>query len=407
MSTKAAKAKSEPKKATVANRIDPSEGLLDHYFRDVAPIGVLDAEQESKRAERMEAAHLQAWRVALRETQLAKLVIASCRAKVPEDRWQLDEKNYTEQELVALELRSHDNDHQLLRGIIAQAEEMLAGRAEGEWSDIAKRSKLDVASYVSDLRAALQSALRARNDFINFNLRLVIKIAKRYRNGSMPLVDLIQEGNLGLIEAVKRFDYRRGFRFSTYATWWIRHAICRAIAERGRLVRIPLHVADAHRKVGRIRKELGGQLGEPAPIEQVAQEAGIEVDKLHELDMDLMPLDVRLDQETVDGLRQSELIADDDALQPLDVVMMEDASAKALQMVEELDPVEADILRRRYGFAGDDPQTLRQIAKDYHLSRERIRQIEHKSLGLLKKRLTRRPIRASASTGTAGACGAV
>lgn len=382
---------------------DPSQELLGQYFRDVAPIAVLQANQEGDSARRIEEATIQAWQHLLGQPQLAADIVAAAEIELPEPlgpparallracRSGRTSKTCRRAiETLAHRLRDLDADHRALWAAIARVE------------SLAPEDKSVPADYLSAARSYLDEVVEARNRFVSSNLRLVIKIAKRYRNGAMPLVDLIQEGNLGLIEAVKRFDYRRGFRFSTYASWWIRHAICRAIAERGQLVRVPLHLAETRRKIRRARSALDSRFGEPATLEQISKESGIEVEKVQSVEAEMVPLEVRLDHEVSDGLRFAELIANPEAIEPLDEVLQRDASEKALQLVDELDPVEAEILRRRFGIDGREPQTLREIARDYNLSRERIRQIELQGLGRIRKRLLRRPIR-SASAASAPA----
>lgn len=395
-------------------RLDGSD-LLDQYFRDVGPIGLLGGEEETERARVMEESHVAAWRALLHApehvAQVVEFVHARAAGELPSAELEslraaaraLAERQTTARkrayaqaaDKLAVALRACDLDQSLMVEIVGALEQQVArGSVEpvtlGSGGTV---DSVDLASFTLAARRKIEEAMRARNIFINANLRLVIKIAKRYRTGAMPLVDLIQEGNLGLIEAVKRFDYRRGCRFSTYAAWWIRHTICRAIAERGRLVRIPLHVADAHRKVKGIRKSLSGLLGEPPSPEQVAEEAGLELEKLHALDVDLQPFEVRLDHENGEGQRYADIVADPAAAVPFEEVAGQDAGDKALALVAELDPVEADILRRRFGIDGREPQTLREIASEYNLSRERIRQLEHKGLKRIRKRLLRAPFR--------------
>jgi len=396
--------------------------VLTRYFREVAPLTVLKAGEEVAAARKMEQAHLDAWKHLLGQPKLVELVVASLSARItnPGDAgWMVEagklvraaakQRDRETQasaarfdqavNATAEQLHRLDTQQTLVAQLLADLQQLPGvaaalgqpRRGDGQASAMGRSG---LVAFVEQAKERIQAAHQARSDFISSNLRLVIKFAKRYRYGSMPLVDLIQEGNLGLIEAVRRFDYRRGCRFSTYATWWIRHAICRALAQRGRLVAIPPYLADTQRKVRRVRQQLSARLGQAAPIEQVASEVGLDLEQVYSLDADLNAHEVRLDHEYSDGLRYGDLIADSAASEPLEEAIHQDASQKVLELVEQLGPVEADIVRRRFGIHGREPQTLREIAREYNLSRERIRQIEHKGLRLLRQRLMRRPIRA-------------
>jgi RNA polymerase primary sigma factor len=222
-------------------------------------------------------------------------------------------------------------------------------------------------------------SVRERNHFVASNLRLVISIAKRARRGTMPLDDLIQEGNLGLIKAVQRFDPERGFRFSTYASWWIRHAISRALADRSRTVRLPVHLVEAHKRIERIRRTAGMRGREPTEPE-LARELGVSIKRLRKILRHGLEPAFSLDRQISDENPYTYLeLVTDDAPTPLDQVSDRDFGMALGELLSSIPPVEAQVVRWRYGI-GSTEHTLRQIGTHYKLSRERIRQIQKQAI---------------------------
>ena len=204
----------------------------------------------------------------------------------------------------------------------------------------------------------------------------------------MPLVDLIQEGNLGLIKAVERFDHSRGFRFSTYATWWIRHSIGRAIADKGRTVRVPVHVLEANQKINKTLQELSAKLGRQPTREELSGATEIPVEKLEKTQRHAhahaMSLDAPMGD---DGDRERlEIFSDDNAEgeSPFDAIETQSMIERVQAAMHRLQPIEVDVLRRRFGLGGEEEVTLQEIASSYGLSRERIRQIQEKALGKVR-----------------------
>ncbi len=232
----------------------------------------------------------------------------------------------------------------------------------------------------------------AKNRFVKANLRLVVSIARRFNHGRMPLQDLIQEGNLGLLKAVDRFDYRKGFRFSTYGSWWIRHAISRAIADKGRAVRLPVHMIDAQHKLTKARRELELLNGRDASVEELSAQTGLSVAKIEKMDGLLLDQAISLDRPVSkdDGRRVVDFLEDEDAELPGEALEISSLNEQVRQCIMALRPIEADILRKRFGLGESSEQTLKQIGEQYSLSRERIRQLQEQALGKIRRELKRR-----------------
>ena len=233
------------------------------------------------------------------------------------------------------------------------------------------------------LRRLVREGERARAVFIQSNLRLVISIAKRYSGRGMDLIDMIQEGNLGLIRAVEKFDWRKGFKFSTYATWWIRQAITRAIADKSRTVRIPVHLHDTLAAVRAAQASLKAELGrDPKPAE-IAEEAGVTLDKV---ELALSVSDAASLEKPVgeDGAQLGDFIEDQDADDPVEVTVEMDVSDCLRRSIDRLPYREGRILSLRYGFLDGVPRTLEEIGEEFNLTRERIRQLEKLALCRLR-----------------------
>jgi RNA polymerase primary sigma factor len=235
-----------------------------------------------------------------------------------------------------------------------------------------------------ELRRKVRHGREAKDAFLTANLRLVVANARRYANTSgIDFLDLIQEGNLGLIRAVEKFDWRKGFKFSTYATWWIRQAITRAIADKSRTVRIPVHLHDTLAAVRAAQASLKAELGrEPRP-EEIAEEAGVNVDKV-ELALGVADT-VSLEQPVgEDGAQLGDFIEDEDAVDPVRVTEEMDIANSLRKSIERLPNREGRILALRYGFYDGVPRTLEEIGEEFNLTRERIRQLEKLALCRLR-----------------------
>jgi len=227
---------------------------------------------------------------------------------------------------------------------------------------------------------------RAKDLFIRANLRLVVSIARRYVRSGMPMLDLIQEGNTGLVRAVEKFDYERGFKFSTYATWWIRQAISRAIAQQERTVRLPVHLVEDVNRMRNVHRQLTRELGSDPEPEQVAAALGVPVERVHELvrwSQDTVSLDTPVGDDGDTNL--GDLVADNDAPSPEDVVLSALERQRIESLLNHLDDRSAGIMRARYGLEDGREHSLTEVASRFSLSRERIRQLEIQALGRLRE----------------------
>jgi RNA polymerase primary sigma factor len=385
---------------------DGASAYLSSYFRDLATLEMLTAEQELEIAKNIEELELAFWQVAL-AFPAAYAVIASALEQHPAAQseamllhrssapraTELSAKTINK---LAVSLRHADCDRLFVEDVMLALELTARGSERSSVPKIVSVQVRRFSTWLAQVRTAHRAAATLRSDFVRANLRLVVSIARRFNHGRMSLADLIQEGNLGLIKAVERFDYRRGFRFSTYASWWIRHGISRGLADKGREVRLPVHMIDAQQRLNRARKQLTAELGRAPDSQELATATGTDADKVEKMRGWLLEHSVSIDRPVGGGMDGesrllSEVLVDPEGSVTVADEMLESADCHEVRAVlSELRPIEADILRQRFGLDADRELTLKEIGDKYQLSRERIRQLQEQALGKMRRALDRR-----------------
>jgi len=256
-------------------------------------------------------------------------------------------------------------------GLAAEAEL----EAKGTHHSAAARRKLKVVA---------NDGRDAKTQFIQSNLRLVVSIAKRYQSSGLPLLDLVQEGNLGLIRAVEKFDYAKGFKFSTYATWWIRQAIGRAIADKSRTIRVPVHVVEVVAQITRASNRLTKVLGREPTVDEISEDTGLSREKVMDAQR-VAPDPVSLFERVGDDDAElADFLEDRTAQAPFEAAATAMQHSELRNVLAMLSDREQRVLELRFGLLGDRPRTLEEVGQEFHLTRERIRQIEAKALSKLR-----------------------
>jgi RNA polymerase primary sigma factor len=250
-----------------------------------------------------------------------------------------------------------------------------------------RRAEADLdggAQPTPELEAAVEAGILARRAFIQANLRLVVSIAKRYQHSGLPFLDLVQEGNLGLIRAVEKFEHRKGFKFSTYATWWIRQAISRSIADKSRTIRVPVHMMDTITQVQTAENELTKRFGRTPTNDEIAEEAGLTPDKVADAKR-IAPEPVSIFEPVgEDAAVLGDFIEDMDATDPFDFALTSLRLADLGEVMGRLNERERLVIAMRYGLGNIEPKTLDEVGRHFNVTRERIRQIESKAIAKMR-----------------------
>ncbi|MEE9386088.1 MAG: RNA polymerase sigma factor RpoD/SigA [Nannocystaceae bacterium] len=387
-----------------------SNGALANYLKLAARVRVMTAEQETELAFDIMARRTGHWQAILSHGQYYAPVLAFIELEHEGGEIELPQiaafhgalgalatrTTAARREEASLRLREVcerladlDRDADLSETVSAD----LKGRYQGRMSNLrleAPFPEADDASYAAYLDRIETSAVnlrRVRHRFITANLRLVISVARRLDCGLMPLQDLIQEGNIGLMKAVDRFDASRGFRFSTYASWWIRHGINRALANKARTVRLPAHVTADQLRISRAIQDFEGSHGEKPTAAALAEKTGLPLVRVRKLERVAFEPVASLDAANgpEDARTLSDVMIDHSVTLPNDELESRAVNAHLSDALNQLHPIEADILSKRFGLDDEDEVlTLRELGEQHHLSRERIRQLQERALNKLR-----------------------
>jgi RNA polymerase primary sigma factor len=322
-------------------------------------------------------------RIQQHETTIFNLLVKRAKATRKEALKIVTAFNYREDVLVTLQV-SHPNIHKAIMDVESDFQ-----RSIRSLKNIEKEVGVELAlvkSIAKSLTLGENKSHRAKSKMIEANLRLVISLAKKYTNRGLQFLDLIQEGNIGLMKAVDKFEYRRGFKFSTYATWWIRQAITRSIADQARTIRIPVHMIETINKLNRISRTIMQQTGrEPTP-EQLSEQMDMPVDKIRKVMKISEPVSTEtpIGDDDEGGSSLGDFISDMNTPAPVDIAMSDGLSQAVENMLGSLSPREAKVLRMRFGIKMNTDHTLEEVGKQFDVTRERIRQIEAKALRKLR-----------------------
>lgn len=381
-----------------------NDEVLARYIGSLRAFEPFTADEEILAARRLESVEVEVWRRVLRIPGIHALLWQAARHVDPELRVKVSELLHAGGGIRARVAEAAPTAS--LRAAVASASSIDQLANDLRWVDCDK-TLLDAVVVLLDasareaqclpphggeallgIRQARSRAVRVRNDFVRANLRLVIRVAQSFRAYGVPLVDAIQEGNLGLMKAVDRFDHRRGFRFSTYAHWWIRHCIQRAIANMDGQLRLPVHLREWRRRIEESRRQLRHGLGRDPSFDEIANELGTTAALLEERLAAAHRVCYSFDDDAVEGAetRASQEVALEAAARGVDdVVIEQDLRMRLRDFLGDLKPIEREIIARRYGLGDDQDQTLEEVSRVYNLSRERVRQIQQQGIAKLRR----------------------
>ena len=413
MESSSEKSSQKPDKTSKNSSAHAQKDVMAAYMDQLGNIPLFTPEQEHDRAKELESLEINAWMSILehpRATELLSDVSADYdipvadsittlltsyrRAAAKRDKFPLptNKKRDNLTAEISTSLRSWDSDKALLDAVTRTLRNEVWRKKDPQ--EIVKVVFTLTQPQLLELERARGQAIRARNNFVRANLRLVVSVAKKFQNKKLPFIDLVQEGNMGLMKAVHRFDHRRGFRFSTYAHWWIRQSIERAIINKGSQVRLPVHVIDSRRQIARTVSHLKQDLGRAPSSQEIAEALELPLAKVEELLNGIQPDPISLDENLGDSDPRKFLDLVRDKSRPAidEAIIRENTLERIRELMGLLNPMERDIIARRFGLGIDDDQTLDEIGKRYNLSRERVRQIQVQGLAKMRRMCDRRHI---------------
>ena len=396
---------------------DDDASALGIYFREMAAVSVMTPAQEQEAADKILAARTAYWRAIFSYPPFIPGIVIVIERVFPEDvrpmveveaikessrrfrdrQTRANEDRYeADAEKLSKAMAKLDTDGESSEPVAVDLQAIRNGKREGLILEVTlpPTGSVPFRRYVERVELAATELWRSKDKFVRANLRLVVTMARRYNRGALPLPDLIQEGNIGLMKAVDRFDPARGFRFSTYASWWIRHAISRALADKGREVRVPVHMIDVYHKLKRTRQRFATLKGREPTDEELAERAEVPIEKIQRLRQCLLDAGPSLDSPVAgaEGRTVGELLEDENTPLPAEMLQARAMGDKVRELLDRLRPIEADVLRKRFGLDEGEPMTLREIGEQYSLSRERIRQLQEQALIKIRRELRRQDL---------------